>query len=263
MTGDEELDAILAALGGELDDAELDRRTAGFRGALRRLRDDPAEATRIDALVADARDDQPVVALVAHAVEGDPAAWNEIVERYAPLVWSICARFQLSVRDREDVAQNVWLLLVGQLGQLRQPAALPGWLATTTSRECLRVVRAARKSGQLETGLGEQLRFADDTGIDEEILKAERNAALGEAFARLPDRCQQLLAMLLADPPCSYAEISARLRIPVGSIGPQRARCLERLRRSHAFTAGTPEDLDQADEVTRAVDLGLPRDSPW
>ena len=125
------------------------------------------------------------------------------------------------------------------------------------------MVRAARKSGQLETGLGEELRFADDTGIDEEILKAERNAALGEAFARLPDRCQQLLAMLLADPPYSYAEISARLRIPVGSIGPQRARCLERLRRSHAFTAGTPEDLDQADEVTRAVDLGLPRDSPW
>ena len=263
MTGDEELDAILAALGGELDDAELDRRTAGFRGALRRLRDDPAEATRIDALVADARDDPPVVALVAHAVEGDPAAWNEIVERYAPLVWSICARFQLSVRGREDVAQNVWLLLVGRLGQLRQPAALPGWLATTTSRECLRVVRAARTSGQLETGLGEELRFADDPGIDEEILKAERNGALGEAFARLPNRCQQLLAMLLADPPCSYAEISARLRIPVGSIGPQRARCLERLRRSHAFTAGTPEDLDQADEVTRAVDLGLPRDSPW
>jgi RNA polymerase sigma factor (sigma-70 family) len=257
MTGDEELDAILAALGGELDDAELDLRAAGFRSALRRLRDDPAEATRIDALVADARDDPPVVALVTHAVEGDPAAWDEIVERYAPLVWSICARFQLSARDREDVAQNVWLLLVGQLGKLRQAAALPGWLATTTSRECLRVVRAARKSGQLETGL------ADDTGIDEEILIAERNAALGEAFARLPDRCQQLLAMLLADPPYSYAEISARLRIPVGSIGPQRARCLERLRRSHAFIAGTPEDLDQADEVTRAVDLGLPRDSPW
>jgi RNA polymerase sigma factor (sigma-70 family) len=237
MTGDEELDAILATLGGELDDAELDRRAAGFRCALRRLRDDPAEATRIDALVTDARNDPSVSALVTHAVEGDPAAWDEIVQRYAPLVWSICGRFQLSARDREDVAQKVWLLLVDQLGKLREPAALPGWLATTMWRECLRVVTAARKSGQRETKPDEESRLAGETAIDEEILIAERNAALGEALAGLPDRCQQLLSMLLADPPYSYAEISARLNIPVGSVGPQRARCLERLRKSYAFLA--------------------------
>jgi len=246
MTGDEELDAILAMLGGELDDAEIDRRAARFRSALRRLGDDPAEATRIDALVTDARDDPSVIALVTHAVEGDPVAWDEIVERYAPLVWSICGRFQLSARDREDVAQNVWLLLVEQLGKLRQPAALPGWLATTTRRECLRVVMAARKSGQPETRLEKERQFADDTEIDEEILIAERNAALGEAFARLPDRCQQMLVMLLADPPYSYAEISATLQIPVGSIGPQRARCLERLRKSYAFIAGGPGEANPA-----------------
>jgi RNA polymerase sigma factor (sigma-70 family) len=233
MTGDEELNAILATLGGELDDAELDRRAAGFRGALRRLREDPAEATRIDALVADVRDDPPVTRLVTHAVEGDPAAWDEIVERYAPLVWSICGRFQLSAHDREDVAQNVWLLLLDHLGKLREPAALPGWLATTTRRECLRVVAAARKSSSDRPD--EEVRLADDTAIGEEILDAERNADLGEAFAGLPDRCQRLLSMLLADPPYSYAEISARLNIPVGSIGPQRARCLKRLRASCAF----------------------------
>src|SRR5580658_2454112 len=241
MTADEELDAILATLGGELDDAELGRRAARFRSALRRLGDDPAEATRIDGLVTDARDDPSVIALVTHAVQADPVAWNEIVERYAPLVWSICGRFQLSAGDREDVAQNVWLLLVERLGELRQPAALPGWLATTTRRECLRVVTAARKSGQPQTTLEEERQFADhDAGIDEEILIAERNAALGEALAGLSDRCQQMLAMLLADPPHSYAEISATLQIPVGSIGPQRARCLERLRRSYALIAGGP-----------------------
>jgi RNA polymerase sigma factor (sigma-70 family) len=238
MTGDEELDAILATLGGELDDAESDRRAVRFRSALRRLGDDPAEATRIDALATDADDDPAVTALVAHAVQGDPVAWNEIVERYAPLVWSICGRFQLSARDREDVAQNVWLLLVEQLGKLRQPAALPGWLATTTRRECLRVVTAARKSEPPQTKLDEELRSADDMGIDEEILHAERNAALGEALARLPDRCQRLLTMLLSDPPYSYAEISVALQTPVGSIGPQRARCLERLRKSYAELAG-------------------------
>jgi len=183
------------------------------------------------------RDDPTVVALVTRAAGGDPAAWNEIVERYAPLVWSICARFQLSNHDREDVAQNVWLLLVEQLGKLREPAALPGWIATTTHRECLRVVTAARKSERLGTGLDDALQFVDNTIIDEEILMAERNAALRAAFAELTPRCQRLLAMLTSDPPCSYAEISATLQIPVGSIGPQRARCLERLRRSQAFVA--------------------------
>jgi RNA polymerase sigma factor (sigma-70 family) len=181
------------------------------------------------------RDDPTVVALVNRAAGGDPTAWEEIVERYAPLVWSICARFQLSNHDREDVAQNVWLLLVEQLGKLRVAAALPGWLATTTQRECLRVVMAARKSERLGTGLDDALQFVDNTIIDEEILMAERNAALRAAFAELAPKCQRLLAMLTSDPPSSYAVISATLEIPVGSIGPQRARCLERLRKSGAL----------------------------
>ena len=181
------------------------------------------------------RDDPTVVALVARAARGDPGAWDEIVERYAPLVWSICARFQLSSHDREDVSQSVWLLLVEQLGKLREPAALPGWLATTTHRECLRVVTVARKSERLGTGLDDALQFVDNTIIDEEILMAERNAALRAAFAELPPKYQQLLAMLMSDPPHSYAEISEKLQIPMGSIGPQRARCLERLRRSAAL----------------------------
>ena len=183
------------------------------------------------------RDDPTVVALVARAAEGDPRAWADVVERYAPLVWSICTRFQLSNQDTEDVGQNVWLLLVEQLGKLREPAALPGWLATTTHRECLRVVTAAQKSERLGTRLDEALQFVDDTAIDQEILIAERNAALRAAFAELPPRCRQLLRMLMAEPPYSYAEISAMLHIPVGSIGPQRARCLERLRTSHALAA--------------------------
>jgi RNA polymerase sigma factor (sigma-70 family) len=235
MTGDEELGAILAMLCGDLDDAELDRRAARFRGALRLLRDDPAEATRIDALVREAGDYPPTVALATRATCCDPGAFAEIVERYAPLVWSICTRFRLSGSDAEDVGQNVWLLLVEQLGNLRDPAALPGWLATTTRRECLRVVTSAQKSERLGIKLDEALRFADDTAIDEEILTAERNAALRVAFAELPLRCQQLLSMLMAEPPCSYAQISERLNIPIGSIGPQRARCLERLRRSQAL----------------------------
>jgi RNA polymerase sigma factor (sigma-70 family) len=182
------------------------------------------------------RDDPRVVALVTRASGGDQDAWHELVDRYAPLVYTICTRYRLSNHDIEDVGQNVWLLLVEQLGKLREPAALPGWLATTTARECLRVVTAASKTDRLSMGLDDSVLFVDDAVIDEELLLAERNAALRAAFAELPSRCQQLLSMLISDPPHSYTEINARLGIPVGSIGPQRARCLDRLRRSSSLT---------------------------
>lgn len=169
-----------------------------------------------------------------------------IVERYGPLVWSICTRFRLSNHDREDVGQNLWLLLVEQLGKLRNPAALPGWIATTTHRECLRVVTAARKSERLGIGLIDALQFVDNT-IDEEILMAERNAAQRAAFTELPFRCQRLLAMLASDPPFSYAEISLTLQVPMGSIGPQRARCLERLRKSSALAGLSDADAHWAE----------------
>ena len=183
------------------------------------------------------RDDPVVLALVARAIEGDQRAWDDIVERYAPLVYAICTRYRLGSHDIEDVGQTVWLLLVEHLGKLREPAALPGWLATTTARECLRVVRAASRSDLRSTGRDDSLQFVDDTAIDNEILMAERNASLRVLFAELPAHCQQLLSMLISDPPYSYARIHETLGIPIGSIGPQRARCLNRLRRSDAFIA--------------------------
>jgi len=180
------------------------------------------------------RDDPSVVALVARAAGSDQDAWNELVERYAPLVWTICTRYRLSSHDIEDVGQNVWLLLVEQLGKLREPAALPGWLATTTSRECLRVVTTAQRTA---TRLDDAPEFAADVMIDEEILLAERDAALRLAFAELQPSCRQLLGMLISDPPHSYSQISETMGIPMGSIGPRRARCLERLRRSDTLIA--------------------------
>jgi RNA polymerase sigma factor (sigma-70 family) len=182
------------------------------------------------------RDDPSVIALVTRAAGDDQQAWDELIERYAPLVWATCSRYRLSNHDIEDVGQSVWLLLVERLGRLREPAALPGWLATTTKRECLRVVAATRKSQHLGSTV-DDTPCADERAIDEEIPIAERNAALRTGFAELPLHGQQLLAMLFRDPPCSYSEISATLGIPIGSIGPQRARCLERLRRSSALTA--------------------------
>ena len=184
------------------------------------------------------RNDPVVTDLVTRATGGDKQAWDALVERYAPLIWSICRRHRLVGADADDVGQGVWLQLVDQLDKIRDPAALPGWLATTTRRECIRVLRVVRGPHANGYGLDAET-IPDDQAqmAEQQVLTAERHAALREAFAHLPPRDQQLIALLIQDPPLPYAEISARLGIPVGSIGPNRSRCLDRLRRYPAITA--------------------------
>jgi RNA polymerase sigma factor (sigma-70 family) len=176
------------------------------------------------------RDDPVVTGLVTRARTGDKQAWDALVDRYAPLIWSICRSHRLGRNDAEDVSQTVWLHLVDQINRIRDPAALPGWLVTTTRRECGRVVRAARGpdasyAADVETIPDEQARTAE-----QELLAAERHAALREAFAHLPPSCQQLIGLLAEDPPVPYTQISSQLGISVGSIGPNRGRCLDKLR---------------------------------
>ena len=191
--------------------------------------------------------EHPVTGLVARARTGDTQAWDALVERYAPLIWSICRRHRLDGADAADVSQNVWLHLIDHLGDLRNPAALPGWLDTTTRRECGRVLRAAR--GPLAAGYGldaETLPDEQAVTAEQELLAAERHAALREALGDLPADCQRLIALLTADPPLPYAEISARLGIPVGSIGPTRRRCLDKLRRHPAIVAVNNAEAEAA-----------------
>jgi RNA polymerase sigma factor (sigma-70 family) len=182
------------------------------------------------------RNGPQVAVLVSRAAEGDEQAWDALVERYAPLIWSICRKYGLNRADAEDVGQQVWLRLVDQLGSLRNPAALPGWVATTTRRECDRVL-TARGSKRPDTKLADSSQPADDMATDEEILAAERTTALRAALAELPRGCQELIALLIQDPPVPYAEISARLGIPVSSIGPRRRRCLDKIQRHPAIAA--------------------------
>jgi RNA polymerase sigma factor (sigma-70 family) len=180
---------------------------------------------------------QPVAALVMRARNGDELAWDALVERSAPLIWSLCRRYRLDRADAGDVAQTVWLQLVNQLGKIRDPAALPGWLATTTRRECQRARDKSRAPHAAMRALDAGGIPDDQASLLEHVLAAERHAALREALAHLPPRCRQLIALLSSDPPVPYAQISARLGIPVGSIGPTRRRCLDQLRHHPAIAA--------------------------
>ena len=191
------------------------------------------------------RDNPVVIDLVTRAATGDKQAWDALVERFSPLIWSICRKHRLTDADAEDVGQNVWLRLVDQLGKIRDPAALPGWLVTVTRRECLQVVGATQKSRTAGYMTDAQI-IADEQSrtAEQELLAAEYHAALREAFAALPPSGQQLIALLLQDPPVPYAEISIRLGIPVGSIGPTRRRCVDKLRHYPAVAALINTDTD-------------------
>jgi RNA polymerase sigma factor (sigma-70 family) len=183
-------------------------------------------------MIAVVRDDPAVVDLVVRARHGDKTAWDAIVERYAPLVWAACRRHGLAGPDADDVGASVWLRLVENLDKLREPAALPGWLATTARRECLHFLNERKRQIPIE-----ELDLPAGAGptTDEWLLVEERRAALRLAFAGLQERCQRLLSMLFSDPPTPYAEIGATLEMAIGAIGPNRKRCLDRLRRSRAL----------------------------
>ena len=177
--------------------------------------------------------------LVTRARNGDQQAWDTLVGRYAPLIWSICRRHRLDDADAADVSQNVWLQLVNHLDKIHDPAALPGWLATATRRECLHIPGAWRPLAAGTVKDAETIPDEQDATAEQELLAAERHAALREALGDLPPSGQQLILLLLQDPPLSYADISARLGLPVGSIGPTRRRCLDKLRRHPAIAALT------------------------
>ena len=150
--------------------------------------------------------DQSLAGLVTRAHDGDQQAWNTLVERYSPLLWSIFRSYRLAGPDADDVSQNVWLILAGRLDTLRDPAALPSWLATTTRRECARAWRATARS-QTAVPMPDMENIPDPLAktAEQQLLAAERHAALHQALASLPPDDQRLISLLIADPPVPYA----------------------------------------------------------
>ncbi len=172
---------------------------------------------------------EPSAALAA-AAKGDQQAWDAIVKRYSDLVWMVARGFRLSPADASDVAQATWLRLVEHLADIRDGERLGAWLVTTAKREALGLLRRGRRDIPVEsTGLAEP-DAVDGESPEQYILRTEQDTLLWKAFRRLGAQCQRLLRVLLADPPLAYAEVGAALDMPVGSIGPTRARCLSTLR---------------------------------
>jgi len=167
--------------------------------------------------------------LLSAATDGDRQAWNELVDRYGRLVWAVIRSFGLDHATAADVNQTVWLRLVEHCADIRDPQRLPGWLATTTRREAIRVVRGQRRQQPSEVVLDVPDRSAP--AVDELLLDEEVSREVYAAFGHLPAACQQLLRLLTAEPRLDYATIGQVIGRPVGSIGPTRARCIAQLRR--------------------------------
>ena len=167
--------------------------------------------------------------LVAGAARLNPGAWEALVERYGRMVASIARSYGLSPTDAADVSQTVWLRLLEHAGRLRQPERVGGWLATTARNEALRMVRQGKRAAPVDA-----LSFLSLVDGGSDIVPAveaeERNDGVRAALSTLPGQQRDLLQLLMADPRPSYVEVSARLGIPMGSIGPTRQRSLRALR---------------------------------
>ena len=186
--------------------------------------------------------------LVNAAAAGDAGAWGALVERFHQLVWATARGHGLSVADAMDVSQTTWLRLAEYLHRIREPERLAGWLVITTRHESLRTLRCRERQIPVDpTDCSHDLE-GDGEAADPEgrLLEEERGAALWRAFESLPQPCQLLLRTLLADPAPSYAEVSETLGLPVGSIGPKRNRCLDRLRRRSELVAIGPDRQEGA-----------------
>ena len=176
-------------------------------------------------------DAEELSSLVQAAANGNEPAWSALVDHFSGLIWSVAGAYGLPRADVDDVAQVTWLRLVEHLDDVRDPTRLGAWLVTTTRRECLSRARAVGREAPADDSSFQFLE-SDSPSPESAVLQSEREVVIWRAFRQLDTGCQELLRVLiLAQPALSYEEVAGALARPIGSIGPTRARCLERLRR--------------------------------
>ena len=197
----------------------------------------PNLTAAMDAGIDDAPEHMDLIHTVQAATRGHQGAWRALYRRYNPLVVATAAKFRLPLASVEDVSQIVWSLLVTHLGRIREPKALPAWIVTTTRNEAYRVLRTEGRCAPSDPTTDPRLEGVDDTEPGASIYTADLRGELEELFDVLSTNQRLLMRMLMADPRPSYAEVSRTLSIPLGSIGPTRARCLARMR-AHSHRRG-------------------------
>lgn len=184
--------------------------------------------------------DQPLELLVAGALDGRSAAWDALVSRLERVVWKSVNMMTTDREVRDDAFAATWLRLAERLDTIREPEKLPGWLATTSCNEVRQIVRQRARQHTSITeswaspgGVGDLLdTLTDDDGDHaRELLADEQRQTVRSAFGRLDENCREIITVLvLADPPLPYDEASEVLDRPIGSLGPARRRCLEKMR---------------------------------
>ncbi len=172
---------------------------------------------------------QNITDIWERVLDGDPSAWESLVQKFAALVYSVACHSGLSGGDAEDCAQQTWMALYKGRKTVRDPARLPGWLTSTTRRKARRMVLKKSRASEVRDNL-------DPTGTDihpdEAIIALQRKAQLDLALEQLDERCQKLLrAIFLSPQELTYKEIALRLGIPPNSLGPTRSRCLNKLKK--------------------------------
>jgi RNA polymerase sigma factor (sigma-70 family) len=181
--------------------------------------------------------------LVAAALRGERPAWAGLVARYLPYVRAIARGYRLNDADVDDVGQTVCLRLVEHLGRIREPRALPAWIGATARHESLRLATSRTDPvDPLDPSTFDGT--VDDVGVDADLLQAEQAQAVRDGLAHLPRTHRDLLVLLTDDQRRNYGEIGELLAMPVGSIGPTRARALARLRTAPAIREYLATDTD-------------------
>jgi RNA polymerase sigma factor (sigma-70 family) len=186
--------------------------------------------------------------LLTSAKSGDQTAWSELVDRFGQMVWSIARSFRLDEAAAKDVSQTVWLRLVENIERIDDPERLPGWLATTTRREALRVqgLRDRFVPTEFEYDVPDE-----QPSLESMLIEDEAAREVVAAFETISEDCRQLLRLLTTDPPLSYEEISELVDRPIGSLGPTRARCIERLKAaiSSRISGGRSDSFGSGDDA--------------
>ena len=169
--------------------------------------------------------------------DGDQSAMDDLVKLLSPILWQVVRACGLDRDASEDVVQTTWLALVRSRDSITDARAVSGWLCTTARREAWRVSKQSSRQAPSEEEVLDR-HLPDEPAPEQRVVLDDENARLWSCLKKLPERCQRLLRIVAAEPRPDYSAIASDLDMPVGSIGPTRGRCLDKLRHELTLAGG-------------------------